>query len=76
MTKFMNPSFNSGANSDAYRDGWDRIFGTTDDNYRTFIESLDEFGNVIWEGWQCDRCGDTWVDSPKDPITKCRKCYK
>lgn len=27
MTKYLNPTFNSGANSKEYRDNWEKIFG-------------------------------------------------
>jgi hypothetical protein len=58
--KYLNPSFSSGANSDAYRKGWDEIFGKKKDS-----EQRDS--TVMVDVKNCARCGEDHDQLPFAP---------
>ena len=58
MTKYLEPSFSSGANSQEFREGWERIFGK-----KTKVKGISE------EFVHQDGCPQKYGDD--DPCTCC-----
>jgi hypothetical protein len=62
MTRFLEPSFSSPANSDAYRENWDEVFAPKWDLFNTTATEYDDSptGYILWSVYtRASGCLDT-----------------
>jgi DnaJ-class molecular chaperone len=68
MTKFMNKTFSSPANSQAYRDNWDAVFG--DDSARADLDQRDPYPSLE----RCPQCKGLGLLDGVIGVRECSKC--